>query len=346
MEDKKVLVVLPSKEEVHAFKKEFSSRGWETLLANDAIAAVAAALRQRPDAIVLNHSLPGGGGLIVLRRIRASVHTAATSVIAIVDPEGASKEEFLLHKADHCVSSPADPSGIADLLQSLIGKTPGHIEAPASIIKDPVRVESLVRTGLLDSEAEKQFDILTELAANMLKIPVCLVSLVDVERQFFKSQWGLPEPWATIRETPVTESFCQWVVSNYEPLIVNDAREMPGLSQNPVIDKMGVLAYAGIPLSPLSGEPIGSLCAVDTNPRQWSEESITIIKKLSKIAESCIAIAELDEGLKHGKEDDENFKIKCNLATRSVGEGISVLSNFLFEYQEQLEKKTRKSSWS
>ena len=102
-----------------------------------------------------------------------------------------------------------------------------------AIVHNLNRLATLGRTGLLDTPAEAPFDRLTRLATRLLKAPVALVSLVDRDRQFFKSAIGLPEPWQTRRETPLTHSFCQHVVAQHEPLIIPDARKDPKFRDNP-----------------------------------------------------------------------------------------------------------------
>src|SRR5687767_12153776 len=92
---------------------------------------------------------------------------------------------------------------------------------------EAARLEALRQTGLLDSSPEPSFDRLTRLSSKFLNAPVALVSLVDAHRQFFKSSLGLPEPWASRRETPLSHSFCQHVVTSREPLVIEDARVHP-----------------------------------------------------------------------------------------------------------------------
>src|SRR3569833_3163599 len=98
----------------------------------------------------------------------------------------------------------------------------------------PARLRALYDTGLLDTAPEAAFDRLTRLAARLLKAPVSLVSLVTERRQFFKSALGLPEPWASLRETPLTHSVCQHVVLSGEPLRIADVRRDPLLRVGPV----------------------------------------------------------------------------------------------------------------
>ena len=124
------------------------------------------------------------------------------------------------------------------------GKTNQHLDA---VLNDPARIAALRATGMLDSPPERAFDRLAGVARRVLGAPVCLVSLVEIDRQFFKSCVGLPEPWATRRETPLSHSFCQHVVGAGEPLVVEDAREHALLRDNLAIREMNVIAYLGIP---------------------------------------------------------------------------------------------------
>jgi diguanylate cyclase (GGDEF)-like protein len=149
------------------------------------------------------------------------------------------------------------------------------------MVQDPDRLAALDRLRLLDSPAEPAFDRLTRLAATILKTPVALVSLVAAERQFFKSAVGLDEPWATLRETPLSYSFCQYVVNTAQPLIVSDARQDPLLRTSPAIPDLNVIAYAGIPLVTSEGHVLGSFCAIDFTPRTWTPEEIGILQDLA-----------------------------------------------------------------
>ena len=145
------------------------------------------------------------------------------------------------------------------------------------------RLSVLMDTNLLDTPEEETFNRFTRLASAILKIPVALVSLVDRDRQFFKSSFGLPEPWATKRETPLSHSFCQHVVSTNEPLSVADARTHPLLQHNLAIADLGVIAYLGMPLTTTEGYTLGSFCAIDTQPREWSDEDVEILRDLADL---------------------------------------------------------------
>ena len=124
----------------------------------------------------------------------------------------------------------------------------------------PGRLEALYGTGLMDSEVSDRYDRLTRLASNLLGAPVALVSLVDDRRQFFKSSLGLAEPWASERETPLSHSFCQHVVTSGSPLRIENAPEHPLVKDNLAIPDLGVIAYLGVPIVGSAGDNLGSFC--------------------------------------------------------------------------------------
>ncbi len=164
------------------------------------------------------------------------------------------------------------------LIQEGQAGTPEHLQAA---LTDSRRMEAIHRFALLDTPAEEAFDRLTRFATTVLDAPVALISIVDEERQFFKSSVGLPEPWAARRETPLSHSFCQHVVLSGKPLVVTDAREDPTLCDNLAIPELNVIAYLGIPLTTQDGVTLGSLCVIDSQPRQWTKEEIKIITELA-----------------------------------------------------------------
>ncbi|MFN0074660.1 MAG: ATP-binding protein [Chloroflexota bacterium] len=148
-------------------------------------------------------------------------------------------------------------------------------------IQDESRLAKLRQLALLDSPAELAFDRLTRLASALAGAPVALVSLVDDHRQFFKSSVGLPEPWASLRETPLSHSFCQHVVATAQPLIIHDAREHPLVCENLAVRDLNVRAYLGHPIITSDNQTLGSFCVIDTKPRQWTESEMEVMKDLT-----------------------------------------------------------------
>ncbi|MCH1865323.1 GAF domain-containing sensor histidine kinase [Nocardioides sp. CFH 31398] len=130
------------------------------------------------------------------------------------------------------------------------------------------------------------FDHYCRLVRRFLDVPVALVTIVEPDRQVFPGSLGLPEPWASRRETPLTHSFCQHVVAERAPLVVSDARRDPRLLDNLAIDDLGVVAYAGWPLTNAAGQVVGSLCAIGPEPREWSASDLA---GLEDLAQACSA---------------------------------------------------------
>ncbi len=149
------------------------------------------------------------------------------------------------------------------------------------ILNHPTRLQRLRQLAILDTPQEESFDALSRLATMILEAPTALVSIVDRDRQFFKSCIGLPEPWNSQRETPLSHSFCKHVVATAEPLIVEDARENALVMENLAISDMNVIAYLGIPLVLSDGVVLGSFCVIDSQPRQWTERQVSIMTDLA-----------------------------------------------------------------
>ena len=157
----------------------------------------------------------------------------------------------------------------------------GRIDDLAKALGEPALLAALRDAALLDSPPEEPFDRLARLAARAVNAPVALVSAVDRDRQFFKSCLGLPEPWATRRETPLSHSFCQHVVAAREPVVVSDARKDDRLLDNLAIRDLGVIAYLGVPLITREGHAVGTLCVIDHEPRIWTSDEIGLINDVA-----------------------------------------------------------------
>lgn len=131
-------------------------------------------------------------------------------------------------------------------------------------IHEPERLAALEAYALLDTPAERRFDDITRLLASLCDVPIALVSLVDAQRQWFKSRVGLD-----VSETPRDMAFCAHAILSDELLIVEDAREDPRFADNPlVLEGLKIRFYAGAPLTVAGGQRIGTLCAIDQQPRQ------------------------------------------------------------------------------
>ena len=155
---------------------------------------------------------------------------------------------------------------------------------------DGERLRVLRATGLLDAGPVPSLDRLTALAARLLDAPAALVSLVDADRQRFASACGLSGELAETRQTPLTHSYCRFVVEDEAPLIVADARLDPRLRDSPAITDYAAIAYAGMPLRSPDGYVLGSFCVSDSRPRDWTEVELSTLRDLALAAESEVAL--------------------------------------------------------
>ena len=155
---------------------------------------------------------------------------------------------------------------------------------PADLIRNPERLEKLRSLALLDTPADPSFDRLTRFASRILKVPIALISLVDADREYIKSEYGLEKPLSIVRELPMSHSLCQHVVAANHPLIVGDTNKHPLLSNHPVVLEQKIAAYAAMPLSTKNEFVIGAFCVLDTKPRQWTDEELDILAELTQSA--------------------------------------------------------------
>ena len=181
----------------------------------------------------------------------------------------------------------SDKSSITDLLAHLAAAGVfAETELPnvTAAITDPDRLSALYATGLLDSPPEAAYDRITRAAAEALDAPHAAVSLIDVDRQFFKSTVGMGGTSPEERQTPLDRSVCQYAVANEMPLIIEDARVDPVLKNHPAVLDGSVVAYLGIPLFDHAHHAIGTLCVFDTKPRIWGTGHIQVLSDLAELA--------------------------------------------------------------
>jgi signal transduction histidine kinase len=207
-------------------------------------------------------------------------------------------------------------------------------------IDDPARLEAVRRSVLLDSPTEESFDRLTRMAALLINVPSALVTVIDADRQFYKSCIGVKEPWATTRETPLEMSYCTHVVETGDPLIISDAREHPVTKDHPALREMNVIAYAGIPLF-LDGQPLGSFCVVDEKPRQWTERDVAVLKDLASSAMSEIALRVATEAATEAVRDRDDVLAVVSHDLRNPAGVVVAMSKMLLE--KELSDERRKT---
>ena len=160
------------------------------------------------------------------------------------------------------------------------------------VVRRPSRLRALADLGANAESSADALDRIARTACRVLNVPVVLVNLVGEDRQRFVGCAG-PEPWASMREMPLTAGFCPFALGAEDTYSFGDARVDPALAANPAVEQLGVIAYAGVPLRAADGEPIGTLCAIDYKARQWSQDDLGLLADLAAgvIAELQLLIA-------------------------------------------------------
>jgi diguanylate cyclase (GGDEF)-like protein len=160
------------------------------------------------------------------------------------------------------------------------------MQAPPKPPGETDRLRALHELHILDTVDEERFDRLTRIATHVFHVPIALVTLVDSERQWFKSRQGLDA-----RETPRATSFCGHTILQHEALVVRDALLDPRFHDNPsVVGEPGVRFYAGFPIRAPGGSNVGTLCVIDHKPRSFSDEDAVMLADLAAMVESELAL--------------------------------------------------------
>ena len=160
------------------------------------------------------------------------------------------------------------------------------MQSPSLPETEEERQRELDAANILDTAPEAEFDELTQSVARQLNVPIALVSLVDRDRQWFKSRHGL-EACQTGRDV----SFCGHVVADGKPLIVNDAFEDERFADNPlVLGEPKVRFYAGFPLRTMAGHVLGTLCIIDHKPRTLTDDEVRFAESMAQLAAKSIEL--------------------------------------------------------
>jgi hypothetical protein len=204
-----VLLVGPN-DDAGALERTLDNDHRRVIRAGAVAEAMERAKSEQPSAIVYRGGLDDAVALV--KKLRCNARTALVPAVIVADAPAGAREELARWGVTSVLGAATLDQQIADAVREL-APLPPTAQAPASELGRADRLRALERANLLDTPPEEPFDRLARLTAQLLDVPVVLMSIVDNQRQFFKAQVGLLEPLSTTRQTPVTHSFCQWVVT-------------------------------------------------------------------------------------------------------------------------------------
>ncbi len=154
---------------------------------------------------------------------------------------------------------------------------------------EETRLTTLYSLDILDTPAEERFDRLVRLTQHLFDVPIVLFSLLDSDRQWFKSCVGME-----MRETPRSWSFCAHTILNGDMMVVEDTKNDARFTGNPfVVTPPGIRFYAGKPIKAANGQRIGTLCILDHRPRQLSDTQKQLLGDVAEMIESEINAPQL-----------------------------------------------------
>lgn len=168
------------------------------------------------------------------------------------------------------------------------------------------RLAALERLGILDTPPEERFERLTRIARQYYQVKTALFSVIDADRQWFKSRQGLE-----IAETPRSVAFCDYAIQQDKLFLVEDAARDPRFQKNPLVTgEPHIRFYAGMPVREPSGYKVGTLCIIDDKPRSLREIDLDVLRSLASIVEDEIERSYLDS--------DTNQYVPVSHLTRAI----------------------------
>jgi len=205
---------------------------------------------------------------------------------------------------------------------------------PTTPKSEAARLEILRQYDILDTPAEQVFDDLTALAAHTCRSPIALISLVDSDRQWFKSKIG-----TDISETPRDVAFCAYAIAGQDLLVVHDATQDKRFADNPMVtSEPHIRFYAAAPLVTTDGHALGTLCVMDCVPRALTDEEARVLRTLSRLV---VAQMELRRSLQARRLAEKALQQAHHDLETRVRERTAMLSQVVEGLRNEIAERKR-----
>jgi phosphoribosyl 1,2-cyclic phosphodiesterase/CheY-like chemotaxis protein len=279
-----VLVAVRDPESAAALAEAVRADGLRLLVAEDAETLLRVVASERPSVVILERELGGRDALDLCRSLRSPDRPSPSDPVLVV----------LAQPGENVDADTSAQAGVTDWLVAPVRTAYARTRLRCWLLRtacrwiaaprpqdEEKRVRALHSLGVLDTEPEERFDRHTRIAAALFDTPIALVSLIDVERQWFKSRHGLDAS-----ETPREMAFCAHAILGDDVLLISDALKDSRFADNPLVTGPPfVRFYAGVPLHVADGNRVGTLCVIDHRPRYHDEKRLDLLRDVAKLVE-------------------------------------------------------------
>ncbi len=254
--------------------------------AGDGESALRMAREQHPSLVIVEQSLSGNDNFAVCRALRRAEPGDGNDVPVVILASEESRAAGQAAGVTDWLTPPFSPTFARTHMQAWIMRTTCRWQRAAKPVDEVQRLATLRGLNLLDTAPQERFERITRLAKVLADVPIAYISFVDENRQWFMSCQGL-----TSKETPREVAFCAHVVVLRQKLIIPDTLLDARFAENPLVtEDARIRFYAGYPLILPDGSCIGTLCFVDTRPRQFTEASLRAFEDLAEMAKQEILV--------------------------------------------------------
>jgi hypothetical protein len=261
-------------------QQDFAAENASVALSSDELLEMAAKLD--PEAICVSVVAPST--LIHARHLSAKLRAQLPHAKIVVGIWGAT--ENMAGAGERLRSSGADEV-VVSLAEAVVQLAKFSVSLADEMVPGAIpdneenRLQELARLHLADGTREEVFDRITKKLARIFEVPIALVTFIDRDHQWFKSQVGLPEEVAEAQQTSRELSVCGHMIANDEVLVVEDLARDRRFANNPLLKERGLRFYAGVPLRS-NNLPIGSLCILDVKPRRMTEREKRLLEVIAE----------------------------------------------------------------